>query len=758
MNIKFTLLLWLIGAFANQASVMSVPKKPASILEIKKAQEEFTDFKSKIKDIAKCSYERKGLLIFLDDSKEKDQADAIFGPLQLAALDKEEGPIIASASLLSWNDVLNEFKSSGKYRGRWIVKEISDNNIYLLIPHTYLNKIGIDINLVKSYTPMGSISPVELQLGLKVNHMKTVDLATINKIALGLNRDKDRKNAGYFIEALYDTDKKTSDIFCMRSDYQGKTVLPVWSFYLLGHGTMKESTGGGTLAHITVNDFKKVLNFLDHKINTRLLVYSSCYGAGTNAEIIYKDSMSAIQKTYSFAIITEAITDAPTEGKASAFDFNIFLKEVTTFGPIDYKKAIESVCLYTKDTYDPLTKKLGERRLWGNVPQIKLPGLEWFSVMESQKDIAQIGSILAQARDPQKPLNIVKFFNADPKGLLLYAAEIPFELIINSVNMDAIISMIPGDALHKIKKISSNRKTEDVIDWFMKIELLDPLKIFFIEEVNDIKNVLVYNKKISSLPLKHDLYAFFEKNGALYIKEPGKAPDVCTQDQKKKYNNLLKRVHEKVEMQEKIDQLGAVTLQTVEEVNLLSSLSGLCSIEKIENDAVDIAYIATYLFSHIKNIETAWIKEIKSMRGDIHILGGDHSDVVSVKDFIIDRKQKKCFFTYDNKFYYEEALFESFYGSYSEINDDYRREYIPRIVAAQEERKHRKLSKVTAESLTKMKTDLMKRFVKAAPKDQLQIKLASLKKNLSKLKKKLEALKKGLTQLTGALKKKPAVI
>lgn len=256
--------------------------------------------------------------------------------------------------------------------------------------------------------------------------------------------------------------------------------------------------------------------------------------------------------------------------------------------------------------------------------------------------------------------------------------------------------------------------------------------------------------------MKYGLYAFFEKNGAFYIKKKSKKSKACTQDQKIKYDELLAQAHKKIKVQEKIDQLGSSTLSTQAEVDLLPSLSDVYSIEQIENGAVGITAIVNYLLG-ITNAEIAWIKEIRALRGDIKVLGGDQTDIVSVKDFIIDRKQRKYFFTYNNNFYCEEVPYDESSGLYDKINYDYRNDYIPRIVAVHEERKHRKLSKLTSKNLGKIKDIMKKHIIKSARKDQLPAKLAELKKQLESLKQKLEALKKGLKELSGALQKAPGV-
>ena len=128
--------------------------------------------------------------------------------------------------------------------------------------------------------------------------------------------------------------------------------------------------------------------------------------------------------------------------------YSDFLNKVTTSDIINYRELAAPFVVGFKNEHGLELSHL---------PQIKFPGLPWFSVIDNDK-VVNIGSILAKTRT--KPLDIATFFakkdkKADPLGILLYAETIPFELIINTIEMPAIISMIPGDAIHHIKKISS---------------------------------------------------------------------------------------------------------------------------------------------------------------------------------------------------------------------------------------------------------------------------------------------------------------
>ncbi len=80
---------------------------------MKQVKENFEKFRANLKDADQYSYAPRGLLIFLDDSEDSRQMDAIREPLEKDALDSNTGPIIASSLLIYSDDLLPEFKSSG---------------------------------------------------------------------------------------------------------------------------------------------------------------------------------------------------------------------------------------------------------------------------------------------------------------------------------------------------------------------------------------------------------------------------------------------------------------------------------------------------------------------------------------------------------------------------------------------------------------------------------------------------------------------
>lgn len=503
-NILFSLIIMIpveINIFAitrvrqNKRKLIT-PQQKQKILPIQEQQEESLTKEAKL---SQDNSQKKGLLIFLDDS-EKDEFGAISFDL-IVAFYQEAAPIIASSSLLYtffehrskdnrpievlYNELEGAHKSAltiedsdaktnkeklilkkhdiliskiAFKEDHWIIKKIN-TDLSLLIPVSYLDSLHINKKDLETYIQDNTVSDIELRLGLKVNHMKTVDHSSITRPFylrfshyFGLSRHT-HQFSNYLVNSLH-------NIFCMKKDYNKKNInLPHWYICIDGHGLIND-----TIVNLSLYDFKKFLQFLDNEIITKLLVVDSCYVAGTNAEIIYGDIKSETQEFYSFPIIIQGINDVVTFRARPS----ILKKDVISNNIIKVSSRINFVDFFEKakkleGKYDEIIKPISLNYI-ENTPQIKLPGIEWFSVLEMDKKIVSIGSILAQMRDPQKPLDIVAFFKKDPEIVLLQTNTIPFELKVNSYYLRAIAPMVSssfkrGDGVRTIYELPNTQSS-----------------------------------------------------------------------------------------------------------------------------------------------------------------------------------------------------------------------------------------------------------------------------------------------------------
>lgn len=377
----------------------------------------------------------------------------------------------------------------------WIIKKV-DNALYLLIPENYLQKLSINRNDIEKQAEDTKATDTELLLGLKVNHMPTIAIGTIGGIPTQLGDN--------FLNLLYNEQTKTSSLFCLHDQYLHRSQpRPVWSFCMSGHGLPEKM-----ILDLSLPAFKKLLAFMSKKIKSYLLIYDSCYSAGINTEIIYKDAESPIQRTYPFAIVTRALTDAEvmsgtfklTLSDQKGYVFSGFNSSYV-YNIVDFVKELES-----SDT----TPQKAARALYGiffheeylaSTPQIKLPGIEWFSILEDNKKIFYLTNNLTRART--KPLNIKTFTKNDPKVVLLYSKVIPFELILNP-GISAIVSMVPGTTGHYIEKISSPFDFAKTIALLKKIDTR-VAKTYYIKEFSYIDTIRKKRESITHLKLHNSL-------------------------------------------------------------------------------------------------------------------------------------------------------------------------------------------------------------------------------------------------------------
>lgn len=491
---------------------------------------------------------KRDLLIFLDDS-EKDKLGAIGHDL-ITALYQEVSPIIVSSSLMctllecrdknkqsieallselanvdwlperygqNWQEIIKAKENIAVCKicfqpKQWIIKVIN-NSLLLLIPKSYCESLGIDNQAVKEYhKDMNTLSDIELQLGLKVNHMKTIEHTALRRSHLK-EYFLPHYFADYFINSLDAT-------FCTIFDYHNRKeiALPEWIIYIVGHGNINDS-----ITSLSINQFKKLLYFMENKIKVQLLVVASCYVAGTNAKSVYGEIKNGTQQPNSFPIIIQGLNDVATLSNSPTCDManwnleqKISLRTTKSFGEF-FKQA------HMQEThYREIIKQLHDRSI-ANEPQIKMPGLEWFSVMDIDNKIVSIGAILAKTRDPQKTLDVASFFKKKPKIILLYTDNLPFELKIDLNSLKAIVSMVSSKIvkgnlvriIHRIKKISAEGEPLiDVLKLFRLLVYANDQKWFFIDEISgsDIcKDVLVYGGD------KDSINAYFkDKDDVLY--------------------------------------------------------------------------------------------------------------------------------------------------------------------------------------------------------------------------------------------------
>lgn len=645
---------------------------------------------------------RQGILVFLDDD-ERD-IGAISGDL-LTALAQEAGPIIVSTALLRnlffdyqgslrpesdaklvealpharANNDSKEIKyilqRAAHFRqSHWTFKAVTDG-LTLLIPNQFLQSKNLEPSEVAKYNASSGLSDLELRLGLKVHHMETIN----DVVEYARHYASHYTNARYFVDAL-----KKKLIFCGKANYYKHKAQSAisWAIFMQGHGTFLSSIVG-----MSLTEFKDVLTMVEKDIFCHLLIYSSCYAAGANAEALYKENKSLLMKTHSFPIITQAISDAPTLATSPTARLDGHGRLYLDADNLNFKKFISATESDTINFQQALGYLSSKSKLygdyWANAAQIKLPGVEWFSALESHKHVVSLGSILASARDPNKPLHISKYFRTDPAVILLYAARIPFELILDGNNIDAIISMIPGDAVHTIEKISSpqdNPRNSVIINAFMTVEGLASAKTFYVKQLNNLTDVVIFNYQE---PLASKLqknapaisFAVYRMNGTYFMQEPHyQIRELTPHDGRlKKYHSTLNALQGKVSVIESLD-FSKNTISNYD--RKIPDCDTPCIINDVKANfsmyALYVGFIDKLkpgVFAWIKNMSAGYHEPTLKI-ANIEVKDVNNPPVVLLRDVIFEG-DGNYFYTYQG----------DSYDRNGKINYDYRDAYLKKMAS-----------------------------------------------------------------------------
>ncbi|MEX0940853.1 MAG: hypothetical protein WDZ41_05830 [Candidatus Babeliales bacterium] len=256
-------------------------------------------------------------------------------------------------------------------------------------------------------------------------------------------------------------------------------------------------------AGLSMPNFQNFLSFLDTKIKTKILCFLTCYAGGESLNRLYQAQKNTVQKIYNYIIASAASAEVEAVTSIEFLNFNKFFRALRTDKPIDFEETLN----YVFGFYLPEEKEIVYP---GNLPLLKLPGLEWVSMVDIPEKIVSIGKSLARSRSPHHSLNVSQFFAGRlgkkreklnmiyPEVILLYAEKIPFELRLSAppgtkaeeLNFPTFISMISGNAVHELVGVNAlDFGLWNIID--SSFGGLHPQKMFIIKNLsvkNDIKN------------------------------------------------------------------------------------------------------------------------------------------------------------------------------------------------------------------------------------------------------------------------------
>ncbi len=278
----------------------------------------------------------------------------------------------------------------------------------------------------------------------------------------------------------------------------------------------------GTIASLSLPTFSSVLDYLDKNIVTSMLLYLTCIAGGRHLHLPFMNK--GIYKTYNFTLISAVSSEVEAVGEMQHFTINNF--KVHNFSVTEKGVALsfvgEANCSY-KDFFelqehnaslDKVIKAIIFKKA-ENVPAIRLPGMTWFSTVHLD-EVAYLNKITIGKAMQKETLSLHNVMT-----VLLYVPYIPLELLLsasssymksseNSLKMEKsnlpddpnykeaiedanrtplFLSMIPGNALHWIKKISA---PDRFFTSFVENILLQSIageKIYLIDTLTTINNI-----------------------------------------------------------------------------------------------------------------------------------------------------------------------------------------------------------------------------------------------------------------------------
>lgn len=320
-----------------------------------------------------------------------------------------------------------------------------------------------------------------------------------------------------------------------------------WYLYLEGHGRASEAEMaviGGMPKHI----FSQFLSFLNNHIQTRLLAYFTCYSGGPHLIIPY-EKQPTIQETFKFMIITGSFSYIPTyvkpfklsqkeKGKPwqviSTMNFSQFFEKIKQYNkfflsivsglqPAEAKKiAGQSAKATQRLLIEGLSNVQFILAVGRDIPAIRFPGTEWFSVSDVDKRVLIITRVMADVKQAEKkPIIVDKdkeaiVFNTNP----LYGtrteekrsfSEILTPIIIKSENLKEILSAAPFNATYYLQKMQIDTSLRNLA------------YILFWQEMNAYGRTLYINELVCNSDPSLDILIFDP-----FALEPEKREEIVT--------------------------------------------------------------------------------------------------------------------------------------------------------------------------------------------------------------------------------------
>jgi hypothetical protein len=303
---------------------------------------------------------------------------------------------------------------------------------YLLIPKSYIEKQRQKNNFAKTQMRAKTLSERERILGLKTG--RTVKNPTnYSQFAAPLTFDYQAA----FMQVLPQVFVTHADV----QDPQGnkeKTeenitrYLPHWYLYFEGHGAPSQQDVRGVIAGLSVDLFQRFLFFCNNRITTDFLYYSTCYAGGQHLLYPYekewfypsaqkggKIRRALTPEQLNYIIVASTLTYAPSWAwmpsisipyklGISQIKFSLFFDRFFDYIKQYFYPAgqpIKDTLISILNLINPTSFKESHIQ----VPVIRYPGTEWFSIIDLKKYVLRLTRVLVDTREAEgKPILVDK--------------------------------------------------------------------------------------------------------------------------------------------------------------------------------------------------------------------------------------------------------------------------------------------------------------------------------------------------------------
>ncbi len=363
-----------------------------------------------------------------------------------------------AASFLVCKIVIDQVRSSYN-QAKWIMRQLSPT-VYLFIPRSYLE--GVTQTVQKLLATHSITRTFEIVFKNSIPDRFTGRFLTVEEIILNLKFDSFRPLTTPFIASAHpitkERDTELSEglvqliprLFITPQDFkpfvQSENFwIPnycTWNIIAFGHGSPGQlgEAFNFYVAGLRAGSFQTFLNTLN-TLNTRFLYYTSCYAAGHRLENMYAKPESGKIK-YKFTIIVGALSHAITYTISATFmppyidkfglvpeninrvtntiqptfaqNLRAFFSELHRGGlkiterdgtvhyvrPLPYSDIVALINPY-------YTKNPSMLSYLANVPQIRLPGSQWFNIIDLNTLIVRLTPTLIAVREAEnRPITI----------------------------------------------------------------------------------------------------------------------------------------------------------------------------------------------------------------------------------------------------------------------------------------------------------------------------------------------------------------